>query len=150
MKKSKEEFLEILKKEDPDAHSLLISRMEQIDPETGKPLYPPEYLERNPDEYLAIFSSLVAEGKITQESIVEKPTLIKKLSDFFSKILSIAANKNPTSISSLLKKDGQDLYDFIKTYNKDTESGIISDRAQKLMDEGDGLKSTDKKTSKTS
>jgi hypothetical protein len=151
--KLKEEFLEILKKEDPDAHSLLISRMEQIDPETGDRLYPPEYLERNPDEYLAIFSSLVAEGRITQESIVEKPTLIKKLSDFFSKIFSNAANENPTGQdvkpSDIGFKDGQDLYDFIKTYNKNTESGIISDRAQKLMDEGDGLKSTDKKTSKT-
>ena len=36
-----------------------------------------------------------------------------------------------------MKKDGQDLYDFIKTYNKNTESGIISDRAQKLMDQGE-------------
>ena len=147
------EFLDILEKEDPAGYKLLIDRIKQVDPSTGERIYTDDYLETNPDEYLAIFSSLIAEGEITQESIVENPSLIKRLSDFISKIIAKAANKNTTGQdvkpSNISFKNGQDLYDFIKSYNKNAESGVISDRAQQLLDKGENIVSKDKITSKT-
>jgi hypothetical protein len=147
------EFLDILEKEDPAGYKLLIDRIKQVDPSTGERIYTDDYLETNPDEYLAIFSSLIAEGEITQESIVENPSLIKRLSDFISKIIAKAANKNTTGQdvkpSNISFKNGQDLYDFIKSYNKNAESGVISDRAQQLLDKGENIVSKEKITSKT-
>ena len=151
-KRLAEEFLNILKTEDPTGYKILMSRITEKDA-NGDRIYDDNYLEANPDEYLAIFSSLVAEGEITQKSIVENPSLIKKLSDFISKIIAIAANRDTTgedvNPSNISFKNGQDLYDFMKSYNKNAESGVISDRAKKLLDRGENITSKEKVTSKT-
>ena len=57
-----------------------------------------------------------------------------------------AANKNttgqdvkPTDVSF---KDGQDLYDFVRGYVKDSESGVLSERSKELAERGRGQQGT--------
>ena len=132
--KLKNEFLKILKETDPAGHKLLIDKINS--------LYTKKEIQDAPDEYLTQYASLLAEGDIPLETFVEKPSLVKRLGDFFSRILSGAANKDttgqdvkPTDVSF---KDGQDLYDFVRGYVKDSESGVLSERAKELAERGRG------------
>ena len=79
---------------------------------------------------------------IRSPAFVKKPSLVKRLGDFFSRVISGAANKNttgqdvkPTDVSF---KDGQDLYDFVRGYVRDSESGVLSERAKELAERGRG------------
>jgi len=148
--KLKNEFLKILKETDPKGYKLLIDTITYSDEVDGR-LYTDEYLKENPDEYLTIYASLLMEGKIPLETFEKKPSLIKRLGNFFSSIFADAANENPAGTnvkaSDIGFESGQDLYDFVKGYVKDSESGVLSERAQKLSDQGrEGGKS---KTSKS-
>ena len=136
--KLKNEFLKILKETDPAGHKLLIDKINS--------LYTEKEIQDAPDEYLTQYASLLAEGDIPLKTFVEKPSLVKRLGDFFSRILSGAANKDttgqdvkPTDVSF---KDGQDLYDFVRGYVKDSESGVLSERAQELAERGRGQQGT--------
>ena len=136
--KLKNDFLKILKETDPAGHKLLIDKINS--------LYTKKEIQDAPDEYLTQYASLLAEGDIPLETFVEKPSLVKRLGDFFSRILSSAANKNttgqdvkPTDVSF---KDGQDLYDFVRGYVKDSESGVLSERAKELAERGRGQQGT--------
>jgi len=136
--KLKNEFLKILKETDPAGHKLLIDKINK--------LYTKKEIQDAPDEYLTQYASLLAEGDIPLETFVEKPSLVKRLGDFFSRVLSGAANKNttgqdvkPTDVSF---KDGQDLYDFVRGYVKDSESGVLSERSKELAERGRGQQGT--------
>ncbi len=136
--KLKNEFLKILKETDPAGHKLLIDKINS--------LYTKKEIQDAPDEYLTQYASLLAEGDIPLETFVEKPSLVKRLGDFFSRVLSGAANKNttgqdvkPTDVSF---KDGQDLYDFVRGYVKDSESGVLSERSKELAERGRGQQGT--------
>ena len=136
--KLKNEFLKILKETDPAGYKLLIDKINS--------LYTKKEIQDAPDEYLTQYASLLAEGDIPLQTFVEKPSLVKRLGDFFSRILSGAANKNttgqdvkPTDVSF---KDGQDLYDFVRGYVKDSESGVLSERSKELAERGRGQQGT--------
>ena len=149
--KLKDQFLKILEETDPEGYKLLMDTITYS--EDGYRLYSDEYLKDNPDEYLTIYASLLMEKKIPLETFEKKPSLIKRLSNFFSNIFADAANENPAGTnvkaSDIGFKDGKDLYNFVKGYVKDSESGVLSDRAQKLSDQGrEGSKSKTSKSKK--
>ena len=129
--KLKNEFLKILQETDPQGYALLMDKMK---------LYSDKELKDAPDEYLANYASLLMEGAIPLETFETKPSLIERLSNFFSSIFADAANENPVGpnvkASDIGFKSGQDLYDFVKGYVKDSESGVLSDRAQQLAEKG--------------
>ena len=147
----KNDFLKILEQTDPAGYKLLMSRIKQKDA-NGERIYDDPYLEDNPDEYLTIYASLLAEGEIPLETFVEKPSLVKRLSNFFSNIFSDAANENPVGPNvkptDVGFKDGKDLYDFVRGYVKDSKSGVLSNRATELAEQGKDIKGT-KAQSKT-
>mgnify|MGYP003110978503 CR=1 FL=1 len=129
--KLKDEFLKILQETDPQGYALLMDKMK---------LYSEQELKNAPDEYLANYASLLMEGAIPLETFETKPSLIERLSNFFSSIFADAANENPVGpnvkASDIGFESGQDLYDFVKGYVKDSESGVLSDRAQQLAEKG--------------
>ena len=139
--KLKNDFLKILEQTDPQGYALLMQKME---------LYSEQELKDAPDEYLTQYASLLAEGEIPLETFVEKPSLVKRLGNFFSNIFSDAANENTAGPnvkpSDINFKDGKDLYDFVRGYVKDSESGVLSDRAKTLADQGKNIKATEKKS----
>ena len=147
----KNDFLKILEQTDPAGYKLLMSRIKQKDA-NGERIYDDPYLEDNPDEYLTIYASLLAEGQIPLEAFVEKPSLVKRLGNFFSNIFSDAANENPVGPNvkptDVGFKDGKDLYDFVRGYVKDSKSGVLSNRATELAEQGKDIKGT-KAQSKT-
>ena len=125
--KLKDEFLKILQESDPVGYALLMDKMK---------LYSEQELKDAPDEYLTNYASLLMENQIPLETFETKPSLIKRLGDFFSRIFSDAANENPVGQnvkpSDIGFESGKDLYDFVKGYVKDSEAGVLSDRAQQL------------------
>ena len=151
--KLKDQFLEVIKAQDPAGHKLLMDKINQIDPATGERVYSEQELKDAPDEYLAQYSSLLFEGKIPLETFVEKPTLVKKLGNFFSNIFADAANENPTGenvkASDVGFKDGKDLYDFVRAYAKDSESGKLSERSKQLAEQGKDINKSKNVKSKT-
>lgn len=130
--KLKDEFLNILQETDPNGYKLLMDKVDS--------LYTKEEIENAPDEYITQYASLLAERKIPLETFVEKPSLVERLGNFFSKIFSNAANTNPEGVdvkpSDISFKDGQDLYNFVRDYVKDSESGQLSERAEQLAEKG--------------
>ena len=151
--KLKDQFLEVIKAQDPAGYKLLMDKINQIDPATGERVYSEQELKDAPDEYLAQYSSLLFEGKIPLETFVEKPTLVKKLGNFFSNIFADAANENPTGenvkASDVGFKDGKDLYDFVRAYAKDSESGKLSERSKQLAEQGKDINKSKNVKSKT-
>jgi len=139
--KLKNDFLKILQETDPQGYALLMEKME---------LYSEQELKDAPDEYLAQYASLLMEGKIPLETFEKKPSLIKRLSDFFSNIFADAANENTTGpnvkASDIGFESGKDLYDFVRGYVKDSESGVLSDRAKQLAEQGKDTKGTQKQS----
>lgn len=129
--KLKDEFLKILQESDPVGYALLMDKMK---------LYSEQELKDAPDEYLTNYASLLMENKIPLETFETKPSLIKRLGDFFSRIFSDAANENPVGQnvkpSDIGFESGKDLYDFVRGYVKDSEAGVLSDRAQQLAEQG--------------
>jgi len=142
--KLKDEFLKILQETDPQGYALLMNKMK---------LYSEQELKDAPDEYLANYASLLMEGAIPLETFETKPSLIERLGNFFSSIFANAANENPVGpnvkASDIGFESGQDLYDFVKGYVKDSESGVLSDRAQQLAEKGVDDKTDKRKDSKT-
>ena len=129
--KLKDEFLKILQESDPVGYALLMDKMK---------LYSEQELKDAPDEYLTNYASLLMENQIPLETFETKPSLIKRLGNFFSRIFSDAANENPVGQnvkpSDIGFESGKDLYDFVRGYVKDSEAGVLSDRAQQLAEQG--------------
>ena len=144
--KLKNDFLKILEQTDPAGYKLLMDKITQVDPATGQRVYSEQELKDAPDEYLTQYASLLAEGEIPLETFVEKPSLVKRLGNFFSNIFSDAANENPVGPNvkptDVGFKDGKDLYDFVRGYVKDSKSGVLSDRATTLAEQGKDIKGT--------
>ena len=90
--------------------------------------YTSDYLDANPDEYLTQFFEIVAEGKLTWT---------EKLADTFYKIGKlILPFLKQSGFQNLEFKDGKDVYDFIKSYNKDLRRGNLNERGIALGKKG--------------
>ena len=133
-KKLKDQFLKVLKSENKSIHDLVIAR--------ANANYSPDYLEKNPDEYITIFASVLKENNIEYSQATD--SVFKKLANFVGGLFSSKLDVDPNDFKF---KDGKDLYNFVQTYVKNTSEGKISDRAKKLADAGKDI-TTDIKLSK--
>ncbi len=133
-KKLKDQFLKVLKYENKSIHDLVIARADAN--------YSPDYLEKNPDEYITIFASVLKENNIEYSQATD--SVFKKLANFVGGLFSSKLDVDPNDFKF---KDGKDLYNFVQTYVKNTSEGKISDRAKKLADAGKDI-TTDIKLSK--
>ena len=133
-KKLKDQFLKVLKSENKSIHDLVIARADAN--------YSPDYLEKNPDEYITIFASVLKENNIEYSQATD--SVFKKLANFVGGLFSSKLDVDPNDFKF---KDGKDLYNFVQTYVKNTSEGKISDRAKKLADAGKDI-TTDTKLSK--
>ena len=80
------------------------------------------------EEYLTAFSDAIGKGEITYKDNLKETfmRLAKPILDIF----------RPKGYNKLNFKDGRDVYNFIKDYQKNIKKGKISERAQKLQDLG--------------
>ena len=81
------------------------------------------------EEYLTAFSDAIGKGEITYKDNLKETfmRLAKPILDIF----------RPKGYDKLNFKDGRDVYNFIKDYQKNIQKGKISERAQKLQDLGE-------------
>jgi predicted kinase len=81
------------------------------------------------EEYLTAFSDAIGKGEITYKDNLKETfmRLAKPILDIF----------RPKGYNKLNFKDGRDVYNFIKDYQKNIKKGKISERAQKLQDLGE-------------
>ncbi len=135
-KKLKDQFLKVLKSENKSIHDLVIARADAN--------YSPDYLEKNPDEYITIFASVLKENNIEYSQATD--SVFKKLANFVGGLFSSKLDVDPNDFKF---KDGKDLYNFVQTYVKNTSEGKISDRAKQLAEAGKDIK-TDGKMSLSS
>ena len=133
-KKLKDQFLKVLKSENKSIHDLVIARADAN--------YSPDYLEKNPDEYITIFASVLKENNIEYSQATD--SVFKKLANFVGGLFSSKLDVDPSDFKF---KDGKDLYNFVQTYVKNTSEGKISERAKQLADAGKDI-TTDTKLSK--
>lgn len=120
----KDKFLSVLSEKE---RALLDARILAKDID-GTRFYSDAYLAKHPDEYLTQFFEVVAEGKLTWSD---------KLADMFFKIGKlILPFFKEQGFPNLEFKDGKDVYDFIKSYNKDIRRGNINERALALGKKG--------------
>jgi hypothetical protein len=130
-KKLKEQFLKVLQSEDSELYDAVIAKADAN--------YSPEYLEKNPDEYLTILSSILKENNI--EYSQAKDGVFKRIGDFLSGLVATKAKIDPTDYTF---KDGKDAYNFVQDFVKNTSEGKLSDRAKKLADTGKDIKTEGK------
>ena len=133
-KKLKDQFLKVLKSENKSIHDLVVARADAN--------YSPDYLEKNPDEYITIFASVLKENNIEYSQATD--SVFKKLANFVGGLFSSKLDVDPNDFKF---KDGKDLYNFVQTYVKNTSEGKISERAKQLADAGKDI-TTDTKLSK--
>ncbi|MCP3699939.1 MAG: ATP-binding protein, partial [Aliivibrio sp.] len=78
------------------------------------------------EEYLTSFSDAIGKGEITYKDNLKETfmRLAKPILDIF----------RPRGYNKLNFKDGRDVYNFIKDYQKNIKKGKISERAQKLQE----------------
>ena len=78
------------------------------------------------EEYLTSFSDAIGKGEITYKDNLKETfmRLAKPILDIFK----------PKGYNKLNFKDGRDVYNFIKDYQKNIKKGKISERAQKLQE----------------
>ena len=78
------------------------------------------------EEYLTSFSDAIGKGEITYKDNLKETfmRLAKPILDIFK----------PRGYNKLNFKDGRDVYNFIKDYQKNIKKGKISERAQKLQE----------------
>ena len=81
------------------------------------------------EEYLTAFSDAIGKGEINYKDNLKETfmRLAKPILDIF----------RPRGYSKLNFKDGRDVYNFIKDYQKNIKKGKVSERAQKLQDLGE-------------
>ena len=130
-KKLKDQFLKTLKSEDKSLHAVVMAR--------AKANYSVEYLVSNPDEYLTILASVLKENEVEYSQATDG--VFKKIGNFLSGIFSEKLDVDPSDFSF---KDGQDAYNFVQNYVKNTSEGKISDRAKKLAEAGKDMNTGNK------
>jgi len=130
-KKLKKQFLKVLQSEDSELYDAVIAKADAN--------YSPEYLEKNPDEYLTIFSSILKENNI--EYSQAKDGVFKRIANFLSGLVATKAKIDPNDYTF---KDGKDAYNFVQDFVKNTSEGKLSDRAKKLADAGKDIKTEGK------
>jgi hypothetical protein len=77
--------------------------------------YSPEYMEKNPDEYLTLVSDAIANGDITYEE-----TTFDKLKEVFIPIF------RKLGFKQIKFNTGKDVYSFLKEYNKSIHKGALA------------------------
>ena len=129
--KLKKQFLKVLKSEDSKLYNAVIAKADAN--------YSPEYLLKNPDEYLTIFSSILKEDNVKYSQA--KDSVFKRIGDFLSGLVATKAKIDPNDYTF---KDGKDAYNFVQDFVKNTSEGKLSDRAKKLADAGKDIKTEGK------
>ena len=100
--------------------------------------YTPEYMAKNPDEYLTLVSDAIAKGEITYQE-----TVFDKLRDSLNEI-PIFKKYFP----NIKFKTGRDVYRFLREYNKSIHKGALATDIVKATQEGvkatqEGVKRTE-------
>ena len=129
--KLKEQFLKVLKSEDKNIYDAVIAKADAN--------YSPEYLLKNPDEYLTIFSSILKENNIKYSQA--KDGIFKRIANYLGGLIATKADIDPNDYTF---KDGKDAYNFVQDFVKNTSEGKLSDRAKKLAEAGKDIKSGDR------
>ena len=105
------EFMSLLSKEQNQA---VERRIKALDSE-GNRLYSEEYLQKNPDEYLTIFSDAILKNEIKYNE-----NIFTKIGDIITPIL------RAIGFSKIKFNTGKDVYNFMREYSKSVKSGKIS------------------------
>ena len=100
--------------------SVLDSKLQAVD-EKGNRLYSDDYLTKNPDEALTLFSDAIAKNEIAYNE-----NIFTKLKDFFTPILRKAG------FSKIKFDTGRDVYNFLREYNKSIKEGKLSEAISEL------------------
>jgi hypothetical protein len=100
--------------------SVLDSKLKAVD-EKGNRLYSDDYLTKNPDEALTLFSDAIAKKEIAYDE-----NIFTKLKDFFTPILRKAG------FSKIKFDTGRDVYNFLREYNKSIKEGKLSEAISEL------------------
>ena len=115
--------------------SVLDRKLKAVD-EKGNRLYSDDYLTKNPDEALTLFSDAIAKNEIAYDE-----NIFTKLKDFFTPILRKAG------FSKIKFDTGRDVYNFLREYNKSIKEGKLSEAISELGVEE--AEASDKKFSKS-
>jgi len=105
------DFMSLLSKEQNQA---VERRIKAVDSE-GNRLYSEEYLQKNPDEYLTIFSDAILKNEIKYNE-----NIFTKIGDIITPIL------RAIGFSKIKFNTGKDVYNFMREYNKSVKSGELS------------------------
>ena len=125
----KDKFLSVLTTEE---RALLDERL--------KP-YSKQDLQNDPSEYVTQFFEIVAAKELKWTD---------KLSDTFAKIGDIILKYfKQKGFANLEFKDGKDVYNFIKSYNKDLRRGKLSVKTQGLLEQGRAMVASGNQMSKS-
>ena len=100
--------------------NVLDSKLQAVD-EKGNRLYSDDYLTKNPDEALTLFSDAVAKKEIAYDENV-----FTKLKDFLTPILRKAG------FAKIKFETGKDVYNFLREYNKSVKEGKLSEAISEL------------------
>ncbi len=100
--------------------SVLDSKLQAVD-EKGNRLYSDDYLTKNPDEALTLFSDAIAKNEIAYDE-----NIFTKLKDFFTPILRKAG------FAKIKFETGRDVYNFLREYNKSIKEGKLSESISEL------------------
>jgi hypothetical protein len=100
--------------------SVLDSKLQAVD-EKGNRLYSDDYLTKNPDEALTLFSDAIAKNEIAYDE-----NIFTKLKDFFTPILRKAG------FAKIKFETGRDVYNFLREYNKSIKEGKLSEAISEL------------------
>ena len=100
--------------------SVLDNKLQAVD-EQGNRLYSDDYLTKNPDEALTLFSDAIAKKEIAYDENV-----FTKLKDFLTPILRKAG------FAKIKFETGKDVYNFLREYNKSIKEGKLSEAISEL------------------
>ena len=90
--------------------------------------YSPEYMEKNPDEYLTLVSDAIGKGEIKYEE-----TVFDKIRDAFNEMGLF----KKAGFNKIKFKTGKDVYRFLREYNKSIHKGALSSKIVKAT-KGEG------------
>jgi len=90
--------------------------------------YSPEYMAKNPDEYLTLVSDAIANNEITYEE-----TIFDKIRDAFNEMGLF----KKAGFNKIKFKTGKDVYRFLREYNKSIHKGALSSKIVKAT-KGEG------------
>jgi hypothetical protein len=104
--------------------------------------YTPEYMEKNPDEYLTLVSDAIGKGEIKYEE-----TVFDKIRDAFNEMGLF----KKAGFNKIKFKTGKDVYRFLREYNKSIHKGALSSKiVEATKGEGEVAESGDITHSMTS